>query len=1104
MSDRQEPEKGQDAILIDPRTIEEKTQTLHQSVGLITKSYLADLHKYNLIPFVGEANVEEYSRFFELKDIVYAKEEDFLQKAVTILYTAYALDATVVVLMSSNGNSNRYLLGISVPENQYNLGDTFSSFHKAVRGNFSINSQIKEDEDVIENDKLRCQIREVFGEDSQVVTSISGIPALRKADKHTIGNFIQGIENLTDAMRGSAYSLLIQATPVDNDELRMLKASYEGIYTNLSPYAKSDCNYNISHVAGTNEAIADTKSTQRSTTKTTSQSDTKGHTITDTDGESYSKTINKGAMAAGVLAAGAALAVAAAPAVAAAGVGGIVGTAAGAITTTTAAIAEGSVAAASIAAGATAGVGGIGAVLSGLIGSETNGTNHSTAVSNMENVTVSESDAETTGEQDAHTVTQGSSASVSSGHSIQYTIEDKTVQNIQALVEENLKRIQLCENYGTFQSCAYVLSNDVATNQCVAAIYEALMRGDTSFTQGAQIHTWKKKQGSEGIKAYLSHLYHPCFSYPIGDRDAVVTPALIMSGEELALQIGLPKKSVPGIMVRQCAEFGCNPPQPETKDSLELGKVYRMGRSVEAPVKLSKKSLTSHTFITGSTGVGKSNTIYHILDNLRNDPESNVKFMVVEPAKGEYKEVFGGLQGVKVYGTNAKKSELLHLNPFAFNHHKIHILEHIDRLVEIFNACWPMYAAMPAVLKDAVEQAYIKRGWNLVESTSSSGTYPTFHDVLVELPLVMEKSAYSADTKGDYTGALVTRVKSLTNGIYGQVFCALEETTAEDLFEKNIIVDLSRVGASETKALIMGLLVMKLQEYRMGQDTRNSDLIHVTVLEEAHNLLRRTSSEQSQEGSNLQGKSVEMLANAIAEMRTYGEGFIIADQSPGLLDPSAIRNTNTKILMRLPDQTDRELVGRAVALNDEQIVDLAKLGLGVAAVYQNDWLEAVLCKVNKHGKEYPYDEKSSSTQQQLAAIVQCLIAPNEAPTLNQEDVDNLICRVKRFNINDEARGTIQQCLSHKEVPLLERNNALYDLVGGKWLVSELICTDAQSPAQNVRDVSQKIAEQFSGLSSEESFRVVAVLLDVTNQTIDNELVKQKIESTKEYLEGRLS
>ncbi len=88
-----------------------------------------------------------------------------------------------------------------------------------------------------------------------------------------------------------------------------------------------------------------------------------------------------------------------------------------------------------------------------------------------------------------------------------------------------------------------------------------------------------------------------------------------------------------------------------------------------------------------------------------------------------------------------------------------------------------------------------------------------------------------------------------------------------------------------------------------------------------------------------------MLANSIAEMRTYGEGFIIADQSPGLLDMSVIRNTNTKIILRLPDMSDRELVGKAASLNDDQITELSKLKTGVAAVYQNNWLEPILCKI---------------------------------------------------------------------------------------------------------------------------------------------------------------
>ena len=94
-----------------------------------------------------------------------------------------------------------------------------------------------------------------------------------------------------------------------------------------------------------------------------------------------------------------------------------------------------------------------------------------------------------------------------------------------------------------------------------------------------------------------------------------------------------------------------------------------------------------------------------------------------------------------------------------------------------------------------------------------------------------------------------------------------------------------------------------------------------------------------------------MLSNAIAEMRTYGEGFIIADQSPSAVDISAIRNTNTKIIMRLPDESDRCLAGKASGVTDEQLEEITKLPKGVAVVYQNDWLEPVLCKIHHFDAE---------------------------------------------------------------------------------------------------------------------------------------------------------
>ena len=375
-----------------------------------------------------------------------------------------------------------------------------------------------------------------------------------------------------------------------------------------------------------------------------------------------------------------------------------------------------------------------------------------------------------------------------------------------------------------------------------------------------------------------------------------------------------------------------------------------MGEKETARVKLNLESFRSHCFITGSTGSGKSNTTYRILDEMI---EHKIPFLVVEPAKGEYKRYYGKLPGIHVYCTNPRYYSMLHINPFRFNQ-GIHVLEHLDRLIEIFNACWPLYAAMPAILKESFERAYIKCGWDLENSIyipNGHSKFPTFNDVLEALPEIINSSSYSSDSKGDYTGALVTRVKSLTNGISGQVLCSVNDIDEEYLFDQNTIVDLSRVSSLETKSLLMGVLILKLNEYRMCTSEENQPLRHVTVMEEAHNILKRSPTGGS-EGSNVQAKSVEMISSAIAEMRTYGEGFIIVDQSPTAVDVSAVKNTNTKIIMRLPDYEDCKIAGLSMGLNDSQIREISRFPMGVAVVYQNNWVEAVLTQIDKSEEQY--------------------------------------------------------------------------------------------------------------------------------------------------------
>lgn len=567
------------------------------------------------------------------------------------------------------------------------------------------------------------------------------------------------------------------------------------------------------------------------------------------------------------------------------------------------------------------------------------------------------------------TETDGTSSSVSFGktENTSYTYKSYMVQNMLKKLETAMQRIRQSQSTGTWKFSSYVMSPRSYVSLNVANYLRAITQGKESYIEPSVVQEWSDREDGETsefkeIRKYLSHFCHPIFVTLSNNKDngMMVTPTSYISTDELGYVISFPRKSIQGIPVVEGVQFGREPHALIGIDEdLEIGSGYHMHQTISSTrIKLSKEELTKHTFITGSTGAGKTNTIYKLLDLLG---RQNVKFLVIEPVKGEYKDVLGKREGVVTYGTNPKLSgvELLKLNPFRFPA-SIHVLEHMDRIVEIFNVCWPMYAAMPAILKDSIERAYITAGWDLETSENkySQDLYPTFIDVLKQIKIVLHESDYSDDNKGDYTGALVTRLKSLTNGINGLIFTS-DDLPDEKLFDSNVIIDLSRVGSPETKSLIMGMLVLKLQEHRMEQRFNNADmnseLRHVTVLEEAHSLLRRTSIEQPTNESNLFGKSVEMLANSIAEMRTYGEGFIIADQSPGLLDKSVIRNTNTKIIMRLPDYADRELVGKSAGLNENQIMELSRIERGVAVVSQSDWLEPVLCMVDEYeddGNEY--------------------------------------------------------------------------------------------------------------------------------------------------------
>ncbi len=1041
-------------------------QTALQVVDdVVLKNYIGNLSKMQVVPLSKdtlENNIKNNILFFKITEMVYEKEEFATYKFASVFNSLATTESAVFIIIDSDGAKTDFYMGVRSLDSDRTTSSLRDTVENAMKGQFpgikTVDYTIEDMESILGNVKAN---------------SISSVSCVANSRAHTIEsnkNFVQGLEKLVLSMQGEKYTGIIIANGTTPNQLRELRKGYESVYTQLSAFATTQVNYTSNKTF--NYTFTETEGKSSSTSHTTNSSETDTETITNgsstTHGDSREsvagKTIKGVASAASIL--GAALA--------------------------------------PVTGGASLVVGGIVAGGVGMLG---NAVTKSVSDSTTVNESISHSIAKVSGVSDGITESVNFGTSKSEGYAngmsegMTLTLHDKSVETTLERIDKQLKRIDEFESLGMYECAAYFLSDDQYAAEVAASTYKALMRGENSGVEIAAINSWGKseKGTTKLIGEYVTNFIHPVFKYEGTVGNIEVTPCSLVSGSELAIHMGLPRRSVCGLPVIEHADFG---KEVVTYDrgskgaSINLGKIFNMGSTSENVVRLDIDTLSMHTFITGSTGSGKSNTVYELARQL---DASGRNYLIIEPAKGEYKNVFGLLPNVNVYGTNPYYSPLLKINPFKFSK-GIHILEHIDRLVEIFNVCWPMYAAMPAVLKDALLQAYQVCGWDLVSSENmySDDLFPTFQDLLSELVDVIKNSAYSEEVKSNYRGSLVTRVKSLTNGLNGQIFSA-KEIDNEILFDKKTIIDLSRVGSMETKSLIMGILVMRLSEYRMTSDYEmNQPLKHVTILEEAHNILKKTSTEQSSEGANVAGKSVEMISNAIAEMRTYGEGFIIVDQSPSAVDISAIRNTNTKIIMRLPDEQDRRMAGKSAGLKDEQLDEIAKLPKGVAVVYQNDWVEPVLCSVQKfRGTEgrYKYTpevREENATRLFKTKILELFLKHRVNDPIDN-DIDEVIELLDDTDISVKnkliLRKLLNTCKRTEDLPMWkEENFSELAHVVTELLDASLKTKSAIERSQDYDELTNSLMKYIADETDDlpKSFALAASQCLMKNEAVDNE------------------
>jgi DNA helicase HerA-like ATPase len=432
------------------------------------------------------------------------------------------------------------------------------------------------------------------------------------------------------------------------------------------------------------------------------------------------------------------------------------------------------------------------------------------------------------------------------------------------------------------------------------------------------------------------------------------------STELLAVLARPPAAEVPGVRLALRPEFDVTPETPA--GAISLGEVLDRNLMPAGPFAVSTESLNRHVFVCGATGAGKSQTVRCLLEAVT---ERGVPWLVVEPAKAEYRLMASRLPGAEVIRIRPGEPDGIAagLNPLEpasagaadGGAVRFPLQTHADLVKALFIASFQAEEPFPQVLSAALGRVYEEAGWDLALGEprgyppgSREAAYPTLTSLQRAAERVVAEIGYSQRVTDDVLGFIRVRLASLRHGTTGRFLEGGHPLDFAALLRRNVVLEIEDVGDDADKAFLMGAVLIRLAEYlRLTHRTagRAPGLAHLTVVEEAHRLLRRPEPAGAA-GAGAAAHAVELFAGLLAEIRAYGEGLVIAEQIPARLVPDVIKNTAVKVTHRLPAADDREAVGATMNATPQQSRYLVTLPPGQAAVFSDGMDFPVLVKIN--------------------------------------------------------------------------------------------------------------------------------------------------------------
>jgi hypothetical protein len=894
------------------RQLAPSAETLMQAGDALSKSLLFALSRNYLDGpifknrtvrlLAGQSAPQADVAFLEVEQIgkpIADTSKDFLIAIQTTLAACHDPRFTLVFIISSDGLRNRIFFGVTanVPDAQPasfagHLGQFLTSNWPGTRVR-----PVSDYKQIIEHVHVPLSTY-------RYARAFTGIPSAKIQGKPD--EYPQSIDRFMRGLRGKPYIYMVIANPMAEREVDGIITACHSLSGQVHAFAKTTLQQ--SKNKSTSDSVGRTESDTASTSVSRGTSETKGTNV------------SKGALGAFLEKSGDAGKVAKG-----AGMAGLSGL--------------------MLAAGGPF-------LLSGMLGllgqlMPSSGINQSAGTS--------ETDSDSNSRSTGLTTSEGTTTGESMTFGQEYL--NKHAEACTHLLGKTAERFETAKALGSWNVGVYFVSNQSEAAAQGQAQFKALVSGGKSTFEPLRPHDLAELWDGQ-IQTSLDSFRHPplrLFSpaddeqlhHPLGEAfEGLTTP---LNTEELSLLANLPLREMPGMPQQEAASFSLNPPKaskPET--SLKIGRVLEGGEEIgNLEYEVDLDTLTRHVFITGITGSGKSNTCRRLISRLM---EQRRNFLVIEPAKDEYVQLalaynqagaFDRKIAVYVPGRSewgGSPLESLQLNPFDIIRipgATTMVMPHLDRLKSIFNASFPMYEILPVILEEALVELYDSQGW--LESTlpPDSVLCPTLGQLHDRISGLVRAKGYEQRITDNITAAMHTRISSLMRGWKGRLFDQPASSPWAEIFDRPAVINLQQMGDDADKCFTMALLLNFLYEYRQAQfesegSPESSDLRHLTVVEEAHRILRKAA--YTAESANPQAKMGEMFADILAEVRAYGEGMAIIDQVPSKLVPDALKNTNLKIVHRLVAADDCQAMASAMALTDDQTRVIARLKVGQAIV----------------------------------------------------------------------------------------------------------------------------------------------------------------------------